>query len=77
MAKKNDCICRPDDDGGILYNPRCLFHKGPDAGYGYDEWGRPSSKHSETVGKVAAGVIVVSLLAAIGFVVAVALGAFG
>ena len=57
---KADCVCEHE------YNPRCLFHKGPDAGYGYDEWGRPNGKYSRRIGTIAAGVLVaVCLLAAI------------
>lgn len=58
MATKIDCICRPDDDGGILYNPRCTFHKGPDQGYGYDTWGQPNSKYSERIGTIVTAVLV-------------------
>ena len=61
MAKADDCICRPDDDGGILYNPRCTFHKGPIAGYGYDSHGRPNDKYSQRVGTIGAIVVLVAL----------------
>jgi len=65
MATKADCICRPDDDGSILYNPRCRFHKGPDKGYGYDSWGQPNGKYSEKAGTVLAVIVVGICLAGI------------
>lgn len=79
MARKtiDDCRCevqrswdKPSKYDVLQYNPRCEFHKGPDAGYGYDEWGRPNGKHSKTIGTVIAAVLIGALLlAAIGSVV--------
>lgn len=85
-SKKSDCICSRQVSRDVLgvvaedkiaYNPRCTFHKGPDEGYGYDQWGRPNSKHSKHIGAIGAGVIVGSLLVTIIFLVALGLGAFG
>lgn len=67
MARKQDCICKPDDDGGILYNPRCTFHKAPDRGYGYDSWGQPNDKYSERAGRIGATVIGLCLLGIVAF----------
>jgi hypothetical protein len=69
MAKRSidDCRCRLQraSDGKyevLQYNPRCTFHKGPDAGYGYDEWGRPNGKHSKRIGTIGAAIFVGLLL---------------
>lgn len=58
-ARKSDCNCEPG-----RYNPRCEFHKGPDAGYGYDDWGRPNGKYSKRIGTIIATVLVGGLLLA-------------
>jgi len=88
MARKSidDCRCeiqrswtqQGSEHWDVLqYNPRSPFHKGPDKGYGYDQWGRPNSKHSETVGKVGAVFVLCVVVSIIVFFVALALGAFG
>lgn len=73
MATKEDCTCEPEfskiDFGNskpvsLRYNPRCPWHKGPDRGYGYDNWGRPNSKHSEHVGTWVTGILLGLLLLA-------------
>lgn len=87
MARKEDCTClhsrepfrvkEGDEDPTRIYVSSCKFHKGPDKGYGYDEWGRPNGRHSETIGKVGAAIIVVCMAGVVVFLICVIAGAFG
>jgi len=84
MATKSDCTCQQvknyEDYGPaylLEYDPRCPFHKGPDEGYGYDQWGQPNTKASIAVGNIGAAIIVIAVLVVVGFGVAALLGAFG
>lgn len=61
----------------LQYNPRCPFHKGPDVGHGYDQWGRPNGRHSILIGKIGACIVVVGGLAVVVFVACLIAGAFG